>query len=173
MSYRQQIRSALIAAITVGQTSAGASVFGPRDWPTTPDRLPCIIVSSPPRERAENLMRGQASYETVCLFPVTARVAGRTIESIDAQLETIIAQIKSAVFSNLALLDLIERVVFIETTTTLTSDSNNQIGEAVMVFGCEFPEFYNPAPGVPLVEFQGTLNDQTSGDQIGSFDLKI
>jgi hypothetical protein len=172
-SHRQQIRAALILAIASGQTAAGASVFGPRDWPTSPEKLPCIIAASPPRERAESLVRGRPSYETTGLFPITARVAGTSIESVDNQLETIIVQIKTAVFSNQAFLDLIERVSFIETTTTFTSDSKNHIGEAVIVFGCEFPEFYSPSPGVPLTEFQATITDQTTGEQIGSFDVKL
>ncbi|HET6606742.1 MAG TPA: hypothetical protein VFG62_08750 [Rhodopila sp.] len=172
-SMRQQIRSAILAAIQAANTAAGTRVFGPRDLPTDPKIMPCVIVSSPPRERSESLVKGQPSFETTGLFPVTVRVAGQTIEAIDAQLETLIVQIKTSVFSYMPLLDLIERVTFMETSTELLSEGTNQIGQANIIFACEFPDFYYPAPGVPITEFQATITNQATGAQLGSFDLKF
>jgi len=173
ISYRKQIRSAILGAIQAANTAAGTRVFPPRDLPTDPKIMPCVIVSSPPRERAQSLVKGQPSFETTGLFPVTVRVAAQTIESIDDQLETLIVQIKGAIFSYMPLIDLIERVAFVETTTELISEGSNKIGQANIVFACEFPEFYSPAPGVPLTEFQATITDQVTGVQLGSFDLKL
>jgi len=171
VSYRQQIRNAIQAAIQSAATAAGTRVFGPRELPTDPSMLPCVIVSSPPQERAQSLVKGQPSFETVAYFPVTARVAAQTVESIDAQLETLIVQIKQAVFAYQPLIALTERAVSVDTSTALLSEGQYKIAEANIVFAFEFPEFYSPSvsAGTPLTQISGSVTDQASGSPIGSF----
>ncbi len=171
-STRSQIRDALRLAIK-GNTTAGDAVFGPSAWPDRPERLPVVIVQSPPHERAQAIVKGQPSYETRAIVPVIARVAAKSVGDVDAALETLIGQIKAAVFQWLPFQQLIEQVASIETRTAITAESDWHIGEAVMLFECEFPEFYYPAPGVPLAEIQGTLSDQTTGTTVDTFDVQL
>lgn len=173
LSYRQQVRNQIRAAIQAATTAAGTRVFGPRDLPTEPNLMPCVICSSPPHERAVSLVKGQPYFETTAYFPVTVRVAAQSVDSIDAQLETLIIQIKQAVFSYMPLLDLVERAVTVDTTTALLSEGENKIGEANLVFGFEFPEFYQPAPGVPLTEIQGAVTDANTGTDLGEFIVTV
>jgi hypothetical protein len=170
MSIRADIRAAIINAILTAPTDAGGAVFGPRAWPDSIARLPCVIVQSPPHERAVALIKGPPSYETRAIFPITVRVASQQIADTDAALESLIVQIKEAIFANLEFLSLIEQVASVETRTVITDEGQYQIGEAVMLLECEFPEFYQPAPGIPLAEIQATI---PVGDNTVSFDLKL
>lgn len=169
-STRAAIRDALRLAIK-GNTAAADAVYGPRDWPERPDRLPMIIVQSPPHERAQAIVKGQPSYETRAIFPVMVRVAAKTVGDVDTALEQLIGQTKAAVFSWLPFQQLVEQVASVETRTALTAEADYHLGEAAILFEAEFPEFYYPAPGVPLAEVQGTLTDQTTGTTVGSFDV--
>lgn len=172
-SYRVQVRAAIAQAILGANTLAGTSVYGPRDWPTAINLLSCVIVQPPPRERMESLVRGAPSFTTTALIPVTARVSGTTIAAVDSQIETLLTQIKGAVLSSNALYALIQQVALIETQTVLTAEGQHQIGELGIIFACEYPEFFDAAPGVLLTEFQSTITDQTSGETLATFDAKL
>lgn len=171
MTIRSDIRAALIAAITPAVTPV--PVVGPRDWPEKPDRLPMVILQSPPHERAQALVKGPPSYETRAIFPVTIRVAKQTIADADAALEALIEQVKVGIFQWLPFQQLVEQIASVETRTVITSEGAYQIGEAVILLECEFPEFYSPAPGAALTEFQGTVADQTTGETLETFDLHL
>lgn len=170
---RRQIRNAILAAIQKAETAAVSRVFGPRDLPTAPNMMPCIIVSSPPRERSESLVKGQPSYETTGLFPVTARVAAKDITKADEQIEELVTQIKVAVFSYRPFLDIVERVTFVETSTELLSEGENKIAQVNIVFACEYPEFFYPAPGVPLQGIEGTIAEDWGTEARGSFKIQF
>lgn len=167
-SYRAQVRDAILAAIRAGNTLAGKAVFGPRDWPTAASRLPCVIGETPPRERMTAIVKGPPFFETRAVIPVTARVKGNTVTDVDTQIETLVAQIKAAVFAWQPLRDMIEQIASVEIHTELTSEAREHLGEVSFYFEVEFPERYEPAQGVPLSGVDITVTDQTTGDTLAS-----
>lgn len=173
LSIRQQIRAAFVAALTQYSRLGNVRVSGPRDFPTTTADLPAVIVMPATRERMESLVRGAPSFTTTALIPVTARVAGTSIADVESQVEQLLQDIKLALFSYQPLLDLLQQFATVDTETVLTGEGEHQIGEISALFACEFPEFYDPAPGFPVTEIQTTLTDATSGKVIGSFDNKF
>lgn len=170
-STRSDIRAAIVAALQAGVV--GVPIVGPRDWPDTPDKLPLVIVQSPPHEKKTVLVKGRPEYETRGIFPITIRVARTTIQDADAALETIITQAETALFSWLPFQDLIEQVATVETRTVITAEASHHIAEAVMLLECEWVEFFSPSPGFTITEYQGTIADQTTGKTLGTFDVKV
>lgn len=173
MSIRNDIRAQMIAAI---QAATTASVVGPRNWPDDAAKLPTaglIIVQSPAHETSKALVVGPPSYETHAIFPVTVRVARQAVSDADGALQALVDQIRAGIFSWLPFQQLIEQVATMETRSAIAAEGQFQVGEAVILFETVFPEFYSPAPGIPLAEIQGTVKDQVTGVTLETFDVKF
>lgn len=127
-----------------------------------------MIGETPPRERMAAVAKGPPFFETRAVIPVTARVKANNVTDVDTQIETLVNQIKVAVFGSQPLRDLIEQIASVEIHTELTSEAREHLGEVSFYFEVEFPERFLPAGGVPLTGVDLAVTDQSTGNTIAS-----
>ena len=66
------IRQMVVTALT-GTTSAGDRVFSPRDWSTSPDMYPVLLVQTP-FEQKKSQGRNTPAFTTLTTVRITGRV---------------------------------------------------------------------------------------------------
>lgn len=96
---------ALVVAALQGKTSAEDRVYSPRDWPTTEDMYPVILVQTP-MDVKDSLGRNAPQFNTVTTVRITGRLQELDGDSDDgaakaeAALETLREQIERAVINS-------------------------------------------------------------------------
>lgn len=75
-----QVRQLVVAAI-LGKTDAENRVYSPRDWPTTEEMYPVILVQTPIEEK-QSLGRNAPQFNTI----TTVRITGR-LQELDCENE--------------------------------------------------------------------------------------
>ncbi|EOA2992928.1 ATP-binding protein, partial [Yersinia enterocolitica] len=64
-----QVRQLVVAAI-LGKTDAENRVYSPRDWPTTEEMYPVILVQTPIEEK-QSLGRNAPQFNTITTVRIT------------------------------------------------------------------------------------------------------
>ena len=150
----------LLTAALMGKTGAGNNVFAPRDWPTSQDDMPILLVQSP-SERKESIGKNAPQFNVTA----TIRVNGRVTSVADAgdagavavqgALATLQRQIEVAVINNYHLTAEISEFVSVDTRSKVSSEGEQHIGELTMDFELLFyqgPEDFAPTASSPLEE---------------------
>lgn len=161
MTVTSDVLQGLMVTALLGATGAGARVYAPRDWPTTADEMPILLVQSP-SEHKQSLGRSGAPQFTVT---ATIRVVGRLTAKASAgdagaaaalsAVGVLQRQIEIAVINNYDLERQIQQISSVAVTNSVTTDAELHIAELVMDFALEFyqgPEDFAPIAATPLEE---------------------
>ena len=156
MSDRISIRSAAVVAIKAANTSAGQSVYSPKDWPTVPETYPQILVRTP-QERKQNVngRMGAPEFDSTITLAVVGRVEATTELAAENALETLSAQIENAILTNgqFIFTQAIQQFTSVDTSMAVRSESELHYGETVVVFALEVRQYFAPtvdAAGHPM-----------------------
>lgn len=129
------IRQMVVTALT-GTTSAGDRVFSPRDWSTSPDMYPVLLVQTP-FEQKKSQGRNTPAFTTLTTVRITGRVQeydGDTVDDgamrAELALESLREQVERAVINSYELTRNIQK--YAEVRSTINVDSE---GEAHTVAG--------------------------------------
>jgi hypothetical protein len=170
MTTSADIRSLVIQALT-GSTNAGASVFSPFDWPTSPTSFPCILVRAP-RERKRSLGKNAPLFSVTTTVEIIART--RAVAQIGdagsaealALAEQLKYQIEVALINNTSIWvdenggQVIEQFESVESEITTSSEGEMPMAELQMRIEIEFtqgPDSFHPIDGTPLTGMDVTV----------------
>lgn len=152
------IRTLVIAALQE-KTDAEDRVYSPRDWPTTEDMYPVILVQTP-MDVKDSLGRNAPQFNTV----TTVRITGR-LQELDGEddtdgaakaeeaLETLREQIERAVINSYDLTRQIQQFLQVRSTINIDASGEGHLAEVLMEFDIEYyqgPEDFYPVESVPL-----------------------
>lgn len=147
-----QIRKLVVNAI-IGNTDAENRVYSPRDWPTTEDMYPAILVQTPIEEK-QSLGRNVPQFNTI----TTVRITGR-LQELDGEytddgavkaelaLEQLREQIERAVINSYDLTRQIQQFAKVRSTIDLDSGGEGHLAQLLMELDIEYyqgPEDFHP-----------------------------
>ncbi|MGP3594312.1 hypothetical protein [Vagococcus sp. WN89Y] len=145
---RQMVVTALI-----GKTDAAERVYSPRDWPTTADLYPAILVQTP-FDHKRSLGRNAPQFNTI----TTVRISGR-IQEYDSEtdddgamkaeiaLERLREQIERAVINSYELTRVIQQYAEVRSTLDVDASGEAHLGQLLMEIDIEHyqgPEDFYP-----------------------------
>ena len=160
-TYRGQVRDAAVADLVAARTLAGPNVFTARDWPTSAQLLPALLVQVPIEQKVAR-SKGQRSYITTMHLIVLARVAGGSPGDIEDTLDALCEQVSLAVLLSPALQGMTSTIGTVHTELRVTAEAAAQFGEARVAFELEVPEDYVPT-GAPLQSIELGIKAAGSG----------
>ena len=161
-----QVRQLVVAAI-LGKTDAENRVYSPRDWPTTEEMYPVILVQTPIEEK-QSLGRNAPQFNTI----TTVRITGR-LQELDGEnendgankaelaLERLREQIERAVINSYDLTRQTQQFVRVRSTIDLDSAGEGHLAQLLMELDIEYyqgPEDFYPIVGDPLLGIDITMD---------------
>ena len=172
------VRPSAVSTLIAANTSAGKSVYSPKDWPNNPEDYPCIIARTP-HERKENVSgrNGVPAFFTTIMLTAVGRVKGYNESDAEAQLETLSAQIEAALLTNQQFIRTngIQQFVSVETSREVRSESGVHYGETATVFSLEVYQEYDStidAAGNPMApalsQVTVTIDNGPGGEELAS-----
>ncbi len=147
-----QVRQLVVDAI-IGNTDAGNRVYSPRDWPTTEEMYPVILVQTLIEEK-QSLGRNAPQFNTI----TTVRITGR-LQELDGEnendgankaelaLERLREQIERAVINSYDLTRQIQQFARVRSTINLDSGGEGHLAQLLMELDIEYyqgPEDFYP-----------------------------
>ncbi|HDL7427115.1 TPA: ATP-binding protein [Yersinia enterocolitica] len=160
-----QIRQLVVAAI-LGKTDAENRVYSPRDWPTTEEMYPVILVQTPIEEK-QSLGRNAPQFNTI----TTVRITGR-LQELDGEnendgankaelaLERLREQIERAVINSYDLTRQTQQFARVRSTIDLDSAGEGHLAQLLMELDIEYyqgPEDFYPIEADPLLGMDITI----------------
>ena len=160
-----QVRQLVVAAIT-GKTDAENRVYSPRDWPTTEEMYPVILVQTPIEEK-QSLGRNAPQFNTI----TTVRITGR-LQELDGEnendgankaelaLERLREQIERAVINSYDLTRQTQQFARVRSTIDLDSAGEGHLAQLLMELDIEYyqgPEDFYPIEADPLLGIDITM----------------
>ncbi|HHH1266482.1 TPA: ATP-binding protein [Yersinia enterocolitica] len=161
-----QVRKLVVDAI-IGNTDAGNRVYSPRDWPTTEEMYPVILVQTLIEEK-QSLGRNAPQFNTI----TTVRITGR-LQELDGEnendgankaelaLERLREQIERAVINSYDLTRQIQQFAKVRSTIDLDSSGEGHLAQLLMELDIEYyqgPEDFYPIVGDPLEGIDITMS---------------
>ena len=154
MLARRQVRLAVMAALA-SDLLAGVNIYSPGDWNTPPEAMPALLMRVAD-ERKESKQKGQPEFDTMVGVEMALRVSAPTAAGAQDALEALCYAVEMAVLTNHDLIKLLQQVASIDTVPEFSASGKLHFGGAVMKFGFEVFEAFDPfvvvAP-VPLTSF--------------------
>lgn len=166
---RDQAKALLIAA----NTDAGTSVFVGRNWPTTTDMFPLLLLWTPEDRKTGLGLNSRGAFNSNVTLVIKARVLGGNPTQIEQALDRITEQIEQALILPVQMLDTagVEGITEVEMESQITANGAQQIGEAAIGFHIQYTERFQPV-AVPLNEIFSTVTGAATGESVGvSFDI--
>ncbi|HFF4636545.1 TPA: ATP-binding protein [Yersinia enterocolitica] len=160
-----QIRQLVVAAI-IGKTDAENRVYSPRDWPTTEEMYPVILVQTPIEEK-QSLGRNAPQFNTI----TTVRITGR-LQELDGEnendgankaelaLERLREQIERAVINSYDLTRQTQQFARVRSTIDLDSAGEGHLAQLLMELDIEYyqgPEDFYPIEADSLLGIDITM----------------
>lgn len=160
-----QVRKLVVDAI-IGNTDAGNRVYSPRDWSTTEEMYPVILVQTLIEEK-QSLGRNAPQFNTI----TTVRITGR-LQELDGEnendgankaelaLERLREQIERAVINSYDLTRQIQQFAKVRSTIDLDSGGEGHLAQLLMELDIEYyqgPEDFYPIVGDPLLGIDITM----------------
>ncbi|HDX5736697.1 TPA: ATP-binding protein [Yersinia enterocolitica] len=160
-----QIRQLVVAAI-IGKTDAENRVYSPRDWPTTEEMYPVILVQTPIEEK-QSLGRNAPQFNTI----TTVRITGR-LQELDGEnendgankaelaLERLREQIERAVINSYDLTRQTQQFARVRSTIDMDSGGEGHLAQLLMELDIEYyqgPEDFYPIEADPLLGIDITM----------------
>lgn len=175
-----QIRKLVVNAI-IGNTDAENRVYSPRDWPTTEDMYPVILVQTLIEEK-QSLGRNAPQFNTI----TTVRITGR-LQELDSEnendgankaelaLERLREQIERAVINSYELTRQIQQFARVRSTIDLDSGGEGHMAQLLMELDIEYyqgPEDFYPiiADSLEGIDITMAMPDGTT-EPVVSIDL--
>lgn len=152
------LRELVVKAITVAQTDAGERVYSPRDWPTTGEDYPCVLVQTPFDEK-RSLGRNVPQFDSTATIRITGRVEAFDSETTDGAMlaevaaENLREQIERAVINSYDLGLVVQQYKHIRSAIQVDAGGEGHIGQLTFEIDAEYyqgPEDFFPVEGVPL-----------------------
>ncbi|QDW34281.1 ATP-binding protein [Yersinia sp. KBS0713] len=153
-----QVRQLVIDAI-IGNTDAGNRVYSPRDWPTTEEMYPVILVQTLIEEK-QSLGRNAPQFNTITTVRITGRLQELDGEHLDdgankayLALERLREQIERAVINSYDLTRQIQQFARVRSTVDLDSGGEGHMAQLLMELDIEYyqgPEDFYPMVADPL-----------------------
>lgn len=159
------VRQLVISAIK-GNTDAETRVYSPRDWPTSEEMYPVILVQTLIEEK-QSLGRNAPQFNTI----TTVRITGR-LQELDGEnendgankaelaLERLREQIERAVINSYDLTRQIQQFARVRSTIDLDSSGEGHMAQLLMELDIEYyqgPEDFYPIVGDPLLGIDITM----------------
>lgn len=161
-----QVRQLVVAAIT-GNTDAENRVYSPRDWPTTEEMYPVILVQTLIEEK-QSLGRNAPQFNTITTVRITGRLQELDGESendgankAELSLERLREQIERAVINSYDLTRQIQQFARVRSTIDLDSSGEGHLAQLLMELDIEYyqgPEDFYPIVGDPLEGIDITMS---------------
>ncbi|ENB4712370.1 TPA: ATP-binding protein [Yersinia enterocolitica] len=160
-----QVRQLVVAAI-LGKTDAENRVYSPRDWPTTEEMYPVILVQTPIEEK-QSLGRNAPQFNTI----TTVRITGR-LQELDGEnendgankaelaLERLREQIERAVINSYDLTRQTQQFARVRSTIDLDSAGEGHLSQLLMELDIEYyqgPEDFYPIEADSLLGIDITM----------------
>lgn len=152
-------KNALCAHWLTGTTSAGDRVFSPRDWSTSPDMYPVLLVQTP-FEQKKSQGRNTPAFTTLTTVRITGRVQeydGDTVDDgamrAELALESLREQVERAVINSYELTRNIQKYAEVRSTINVDSEGEAHMGQLLFEIDIEHyqgPEDFYPVQSVPL-----------------------
>ncbi len=161
-----QVRQLVVDAI-IGNTDAGNRVYSPRDWPTTEEMYPLILVQTLIEEK-QSLGRNAPQFNTITTVRITGRLQELDGEHLDdgankayLALERLREQIERAVINSYDLTRQIQQFARVRSTIDLDSAGEGHLAQLLMELDIEYyqgPEDFYPIVGDPLLGIDITMD---------------
>jgi hypothetical protein len=161
-----ELRDLVVAALQ-GKTTAGSRVYSPRDWPTSEDEYPIILVQTPFDEKM-SLGRAVPEFTTVTTVRITGRVQALDSSSVlpgaaqaELAVELLREQVDKSVINSYELTKRIQQFKSVRSTIDVNADGDAHLGQLVCEMDIEYyqgPEDFYPVESVPLAGIDTTPN---------------
>lgn len=154
MLYRSQLRDEAVRALIAAGTDAGDRVYSPRDWPTTANQYPVILVKMP-REQKNSGGRSTPQFNTTAFLSISTRVTGKNEGEVEEKLDRLCEQIENAILTSYDIVSQIQQFTHVDTQINITAEAGKHFGEAAIEIGLEFFEAFDPitqSPHQPYAE---------------------
>ena len=130
---RQQIRDQIVTTVTSLATT-GASVFSSLVYPV--DTLPSLVVTTPRERRLEDdAIQGDGQLRELEVL-ITARC--RVVDTADDTLDTICAEVETAMAADQQVSTLAKLITLESTDTEFSADAEQPTGQATMLWRCVY-----------------------------------
>ncbi|TPG62556.1 ATP-binding protein [Ewingella americana] len=169
------LRQLVITALT-GKTDAGEGVYSPRDWPTSEDMYPAILVQTP-FDLKNSLGRNVPQFTTVTTVRVTGRLqeldeADQDNGAVKAQdsLEQLREQIERALINSYDLTRQIQQFLQIRSTVDISAAGEGHTAQLLMELDIEYyqgPEEFYPIETTPLEGVDITIIEPDGTPEVG------
>lgn len=148
------------------KTDAGDRVFSPRDWPTTADMYPVILVQTP-IDVKNSLGRNVPQFNTVTTVRITGRLQelddeaeDNGAEKAEEALEQLREQIERAVINSYELTRKIQQFFQVRSTIGVDADGEGHTAQLLMELDIEYyqgPEEFYEIDTEPLEGIEATI----------------
>jgi hypothetical protein len=145
---RRQLRQLVVAALAK-LTTPGVDVQDSPDWPTPPEKLPAVLVSTG-RERKEGLAKSMPNFTTLATVQLEARIEGANRIAARDGIEALCYDIENTLLCSHDLVAFVQRVASIDTEMVITAEGKRHIGAAKLLMVCEMFEAFDPTQIQPL-----------------------
>ncbi len=158
------IRSLVVFALK-GQTLAGDRVYSPRDWPTTSQDYPVLLVQTPYDEK-QSMGRNVPQFTSMTTVRISGRVEafdGETLNGValaEATLETLREQIDRAVINNYELTRQIQQFKSLRSAIEVSAEGEGHTGQLTYEIDVEYfqgPDDFCPVIPTPIDEMAITI----------------
>jgi hypothetical protein len=140
MHARQQIRDA-VATICTGLTTTGARAYRSRAYPMASAELPGLCVYTTQEASQPEIMR--APRRLLRELSIVVECYARATDAVDATLDTIAAEVETAIGTDPTLGSKVRRVHLSQTETMLMNDGEQPVGVARLTFTAEYATYEN------------------------------
>lgn len=169
------LRGLVISALT-GNTDALDRVYSPRDWPTTEDMYPLILVQTP-FDLKNSLGRNVPQFTTVTTVRITGRL--QELDEIDQDngaakaeeaLEQLREQIERAVINSHELTRQTQQFLQVRSTIDINAGGEGHTAQLLMELDIEYyqgPEEFYPIETTPLEGIDVTITEPDGTPEVG------
>lgn len=147
------IRKMVVSAL-VNATDAEDRVFSPRDWATSPDLYPSLLVQTP-FDHKRAMGRNVPSFTTITTVRITGRVQEYDGEQDDngaalaeEALETLREQVERAVINSYELTRSIQRYAEVRSAINVDADGEAHMGQ--LLFEIDVEHYQGPEDFYPV-----------------------
>lgn len=168
------LRGLVVSALT-GKTDALERVYSPRDWPTTEDMYPAIMVQTP-FDLKNSLGRNVPQFTTVTTVRITGRLQeldevdqDNGAEKAEEALEKLREQIERAVINSYELTRQIQQFLQVRSTIDVNAGGEGHTGQLLMDLDIEYyqgPEDFYPIEANPLEGIDVTIVEPDGTPQV-------
>lgn len=174
------LRGLVISALT-GKTDALDRVYSPRDWPTTEDMYPVILVQTP-FDLKNSLGRNVPQFTTVTTVRITGRLQeldevdqDNGAEKAEVALEQLREQIERAVINSYELTRQTQQFLQVRSTIDVNAGGEGHTAQLLMELDIEYyqgPEDFYPIDTTPLEGIDVTIKQPDGTPEVyATFDL--